>query len=171
MVFARRPFFGRSPIQDAIAQRGTIPFIEVARSIAPLLVLWVHLGANFGYATPVYAFITNELHLIQGAAHVGVLIFFLVSGFIISHVSMTETRSEFAVKRLFRIMPMLFVGVALAYATSVTLQALGLPPIGNAVSPFHALLSALLLDWVLSTPFTLSITWTLLTEMSFYAYA
>jgi exopolysaccharide production protein ExoZ len=147
---------------------GSIPFIEVARSVAPLIVLWVHVGIANGYNVLPYAAIIKGLRLLDNGAHVGVLLFFLVSGFIISHVATLETRREFLVKRIFRIVPMLFFGVTVAYLTSSTLLRWGLPPIGQARSLSDLLFSIFLLDWFFSTPYTLAVTWTLVSEVSFY---
>lgn len=148
--------------------RGSIPFIDVARSIAPLIVLWAHLGPDHGFGAVANNFITNTLHLTQGGAHVGVLLFFLVSGFIISHVALVETRLEFGLKRFYRIVPMLVIGVTIAFGVSALLRSLGLPPVGTARSISELILSAALLDWVFSTPYALSVTWTLVAEVSFY---
>jgi peptidoglycan/LPS O-acetylase OafA/YrhL len=164
--------------------KGTIPFIEVARAIAPLIVLWVHLapgwcalhasscyGDNYWTLSDDYFSIVNGLHLNDWGAHIGVLLFFLVSGFIISHVAAIETRREFIVKRIFRIVPMLFVGVVATYAASSVLVRMGLEPAIGFRGTSHADLirSMFLMDWFLSTPFTLAVTWTLVTEVSFYA--
>jgi exopolysaccharide production protein ExoZ len=139
---------------------GSIAFIEVARSVAPLIVLWAHILP--------YAAIGKRLRLLDDGAHVGVLLFFLVSGFIISHVATLESRREFLVKRIFRIVPMLFFGVTAAYLISSTLLRWGLFPIGPARSLSDLLFSILLMDWFFSTPYTLSVTWTLVSEVSFY---
>jgi exopolysaccharide production protein ExoZ len=151
-----------------LSRPGIIPFIEVARSIAPLIVLWVHVGVGNGYNFLLYAAIIKELRLLDNGAHVGVLLFFFVSGFIISHVADLETRRDFLVKRIFRIVPMLFFAVTVAYLTSSMLLRLGLPPIGPAKSVSDLLFSMLLIDWFFSTPFTLAVTWTLVSEVSFY---
>ena len=147
---------------------GPIPFIDVARSIAPLIVLWVHIGVGYGYTIPGYNFVADSLHLLDSGAQVGVFIFFLVSGFIISHVASIEAQPSFAVKRIFRIAPMLFFGVAIAYASSFVLASFGLPPVGPSKSLRDLVLSMFLMDWFFSTPFTLSVTWTLVAEVTFY---
>jgi peptidoglycan/LPS O-acetylase OafA/YrhL len=162
----------------------TIYFIEVIRGIAPLFVIWAHLGPvwcltyPFACSDPAHPWrmlalsnsITNTFHIYDFGGHIGVLLFFLVSGFIISHVAATENRLDFIVKRIFRIVPMLIVGVTLAYAISLALIRGMLEP----TMGFHAtcladlIRSIVLLDWFLSTPSTLSVTWSLVTEISFY---
>ena len=55
----------------------------------------------------------------------GVVVFFLVSGYIITHVLQTERTLEFLVKRIFRIYPLYIVAVLLQYRS---LSAAGHPP-------------------------------------------
>ena len=100
-----------------------IPFIHLLRGIAALLVMWVHLGlwypAEHGYtwwAAGVWRDgLVAPLHLYQDGGHLPVLLFFLVSGFIITHVSLKETRLEFVVKRLFRLAPPLLLALLLMW--------------------------------------------------------
>jgi peptidoglycan/LPS O-acetylase OafA/YrhL len=104
----------------------------------------------------------------QGGGHLAVLLFFLVSGFIISHVVDKESRTEFAIKRAFRILPMLFGGVTIAFIVSKLVLAIGLP--GPNFSVADVLLSASLLDHVIGVyPQVSSVTWTLVAEIGFYA--
>ena len=118
-------------------KRAFIPFIDIARFLAPLFVLWAHLGplwclehgstcvSNGSLWLPIRGTLWagSHLRLNGNGGHLGVLLFFLVSGFIISHVIRFETRAEFVIKRLFRIVPLLFVGLALAYSLSSALIA------------------------------------------------
>ena len=50
----------------------------------------------------------------QAGGHVGLLLFFLVSGFIVSQSATGETRLQFAVKRAARLLPAMVVAVGLA---------------------------------------------------------
>ncbi len=73
--------------------------IHYLRAIAPLLVLWAHLCGWWVYDNHVISqlqigwenFIVKPFQLYQGGGHLGVLIFFLISGFVITHVSINET--------------------------------------------------------------------------------
>lgn len=49
--------------------------------------------------------IFKPLGLIQSSGFLGVVIFFLISGYIITYILETETTAEFAIKRFFRIFP------------------------------------------------------------------
>lgn len=88
--------------------------ISLLRAIAALMVVYDHLFCivplrHFGSAAfpapVVQEYISTPLGIIQDFGWLGVAIFFLVSGFIISHVAMRENRVEFIVKRVFRIYP------------------------------------------------------------------
>ncbi len=166
--------------------RRVIPFIDAARAIAPLFVLWAHLGPwwcmeHVGSCTnaagslwsPVAdtMLIASLLPLNGNGGHLGVLLFFLVSGFIISHVAHTEGRLEFVIKRVFRLVPLLVVASVIAYLLSGALVSWGLPPtLGFGAQSFSdLLLSIFLLNTVLPSPTTLGVTWSLVPEVSFYA--
>ena len=91
----------------------------------------------------------------------GVLVFFLVSGYIITHVLERERTLEFLIRRAFRIYPLYIVAVLAQFAL---LHAQGQAP---AVPTLLAQLS-LLGDW-LGAPYTLGgVEWTLRLELVFY---
>jgi peptidoglycan/LPS O-acetylase OafA/YrhL len=158
---------------------GFIPFIHIVRGIAPLLVLWSHLVGLWIYENPVdwepwiafYNYFMLPFHLYQGAGHLGVILFFLISGYVISHVAERETRFEFLVKRLFRIMPPLFVAVGILYLLNAILINNTLPLISGTNSTLvkDYILTATLLDrFIYATSNSLSVTWTLAAEFWFY---
>ena len=170
--------------QTARERRAVIPFIDAARALAPLFVLWAHLGpwwcvehvASCTAAGSVWApvaetsVIADFLRLNGNGGHLGVLLFFLVSGFIISHVIRFEDRLEFVIKRVFRLTPMLVVASIIAYALSASLVRWGLPPtLGFASRSLTDLfLSIFLLDTILALPTALGVTWSLVPEVGFY---
>jgi peptidoglycan/LPS O-acetylase OafA/YrhL len=100
-----------------------------------------------------------------------VLLFFLVSGFIMSHVIRSENRTEFVIKRIFRIAPMLIFGLILTYTISAALVSFQLPPsLGfGARSIADLVRSIFLLDMFIPSPTTLTVTWSLVPEVGFYA--
>jgi peptidoglycan/LPS O-acetylase OafA/YrhL len=165
-------------------KRPTIPFIDVARFLAPLFVLWAHLGPwwciehgsscrvgdEVWSPVRVTTWVSSRVGLNGNGGHVGVLLFFLVSGFIISHVVRSENRSEFTTKRVFRIAPMLFLGLGIAYAVSRILIVCGLPPIlgFEARSISDLFRSMFLLDTIIPSPITNAVTWSLVPEVGFY---
>lgn len=110
------------------AHRNEIHFIHLLRGVAPLPVMWVHLSGLTVWHyhadwTPLRYFerlLGTPLGLYQSGAHLGVVIFFLISGFIISYVVEEETRMSFAIKRVFRLWPpILFALIATAIGTYV----------------------------------------------------
>jgi peptidoglycan/LPS O-acetylase OafA/YrhL len=95
--------------------------LDVMRAVAPVLVLYSHVVALFLDPNEIDTSVVNlldeqaknPLRLEQHMGHLAVVLFFLVSGFIITHVGTQESHREFAVKRLFRVYPLLIVTVAL----------------------------------------------------------
>lgn len=100
------------------------------------------------------------LPLVTGGG-VGVVVFFLVSGYIITHVLQSEVTTEFLVKRAFRIYPLYFVAVLMEYTMHVLY--------GSPVS-IGALISQLLLigDLFNTPPALAGVEWTLRVEVMFY---
>lgn len=97
---------------------------------------------------------------VQGGG-VGVLVFFLVSGYVITQVLQRERTIEFLIKRVFRIYPL--------YITAVLVEAAGLWFMGRP-PPWQVLGPQLLLigDWT-GTPYALAgVEWTLRLEVAFY---
>jgi peptidoglycan/LPS O-acetylase OafA/YrhL len=182
----RRVAISSNPrLMEQREKRAAIPFIDVARALAPLFVLWAHLGPWWCYAnvtscttagsfwTPVAEtlLIANFLGLNGNGGHLGVLLFFLVSGFIISHVVRFEGRLNFVIKRVFRLTPMLVVASIIAYILSAVLVRWGLPPtLGFAARSLTDLFrSIFLLDTIIIPSATvLGVTWSLVPEVGFY---
>ncbi|MBX9621319.1 MAG: acyltransferase [Alphaproteobacteria bacterium] len=100
---------------------------------------------------------------IGGAA--GVVVFFLISGYIITHVLRTEKPVEFLIKRAFRIYPLFIVAILLE-------EFLGFIVNGAPLSPFSIFIPRLLLigDFF-GTPLALAgVEWTLRVEILFYLF-
>ncbi|NSY71874.1 acyltransferase [Agrobacterium tumefaciens] len=153
--------------------QGEIPFIHILRAMAPLPVMWAHLAlmAEWQYHgtwLPLTLFdrmVAGPLHLYQSGGHLGVIVFFLISGYIISHVAEREERMFFAVKRVFRLFPALIVAITILSILN-TVGSISRPHI--KVTDY--LLSMFLLDqffWPQAT--VLQVTWTLFPEVVFYA--
>lgn len=146
--------------------------ISLLRAIAALMVVYDHLFClvplrHFGSAafpaSIVQEYISTPLGIIQDFGWMGVAIFFIVSGFIISHVAIRESRTEFIVKRVFRIYPPLILAVLIAclatYITSdITYTA------GEILSAF-----TLANYWIHPQVPILGVAWTLAIEIIFYA--
>lgn len=93
----------------------------------------------------------------------GVIVFFLVSGYIISHVLQTENTPIFLVKRIFRIYPLYMFAVLAEICLAHWISLAPFPP-------YSILLPRLLLVGDLfSTPHALAgVEWTLRLEITFY---
>lgn len=153
-------------------------FIHSLRGVAVLLVVWSHLGGWWlsfnGYKSlwqDTWEFaVVKPFHLYQNGGHLGVLIFFLISGFIITHVSLKENIAEFAVKRLFRIFPPLAVSFVLTYVIVQVCSKYGLAmPLGIGERTLNEYVQSLfLVNYITGTTAVNGVTWTLLIEMVFY---
>jgi peptidoglycan/LPS O-acetylase OafA/YrhL len=165
---------GASPAEASPQQM--IYFIHLLRAVAPLLVLGFHLadlwftakGRPWGGQRLWVAVTEGHLHADLGA--VGVVVFFLVSGYIITHTSLKEGHREFGIKRLLRIFPMLGVALVVAVICRSINYGLGagdMPGIGdtglkNVISNF------VLISAVVTPADVIVTTWTLKIELLFY---
>ncbi|WP_236170134.1 acyltransferase family protein [Pseudomonas parasichuanensis] len=153
-------------------------FIHLLRGIAPILVIWAHLADWWPTAQGIHwagqdiwtDYVVNPLRLSQFGGHLGVVIFFIISGFVITHASLRESRTEFFTRRLFRLAPMLVLSILLTVLAVRLSQYWGLPkPIGSeTIKPLDIFLNITLLSWFIGTPWVLSVAWTLLIEVAFY---
>jgi peptidoglycan/LPS O-acetylase OafA/YrhL len=170
--------------------RRSILFIHGLRGVAALMVVWSHLAAYWLYAynrnwKPQIVWDNTfviPLHLYQNAGDLAVVLFFLVSGYIITHISLKESHLQFGVKRLFRIFPPLAVALFIAFVCvtiAVHLHAVGalprvpgvgvLPGVGPKTGFVLYLRSFLLMNWLpAGSGYVLGQTWTLLIEIMFY---
>lgn len=157
---------------------GRIEFIHALRGIAPILVLWAHLGAwwpiehgiNWELHAASVAWVMVPMKMYQDGGHLGVIIFFLISGYIITHVSSRERASVFLTRRFFRIFPLMAAAVLLSIGVSIFMSWANLPPsIGvKSTSLRDGIYNILLMPWITGTPYALSVTWTLFVEVLFY---
>lgn len=155
---------------------GRFLFLEAIRAIAAPLVFFNHLVLWTGVRAvdfPVTKFVEqtfiDPLELVQPLGYLGVVLFFLVSGFIITHVGVAERHREFAGKRVLRIYPALTAAVLLTSA----LLLLGLQPLSTgsnyAVTPFTILTNVTLVNFLLLPDVVLvGVAWTLVIEVFFY---
>lgn len=162
---------------DVSAQR--IAFIHALRGVASLLVVWSHLSGfwlltNGRVSTLQDAWqhwIVVPFHIYQNGGHLGVILFFLISGFIITHVSLRESAAEFAVKRALRIFPPLAVATLVAAALLNVAHWTDTELLGvNGGDAIHWASSVLLLDGFQGTSRALDVTWTLIIELGFYTF-
>lgn len=152
-----------------------IAFIHYLRAIAPLFVLWAHLAGWWltGYSQTWWVLdwyrllIVRPLDLYQDGGHMGVILFFIISGYVISLSALRETRISFFIKRVFRLLPTLVLATFLMWAAHQIAPRLGVNvPMGSvATTPLEYLQSLLLIP---SIPYAITVTWSLFPEILFY---
>lgn len=152
--------------------RGRIVFLDYMRVFAFVSVLIGHKFFNILVDTAsdgtqhitirVIAEILIPLCL-GGAA--GVVVFFLTSGYIITHVLQKEVATEFLIKRIFRIYPLYVAAILLEVALAHFVY-------GGAVPPISVLVKRALLigDFYNMEPALAGVEWTLRIEIMFYLF-
>ena len=143
------------------------------RGVAAVLVVWSHI---VGYKLPSEGhtwlgftifnrFITGPLNIVQNFGWFGVVLFFLISGFVITDATYRETAREFAVRRLLRIYP----PVILTTIVIFILQSFGTPPLTTNPTPLGWVLSVTLVNYlIIPQVLVIGVAWTLCIEVLFY---
>jgi peptidoglycan/LPS O-acetylase OafA/YrhL len=114
--------------------------------------------------------VPHPLGLELNIGNFGVVLFFLVSGFIVTHTGFSETTRQYAIKRFLRIYPMLIVSVLLA----ALLFTVHLHPVttgeATTITPLTLLTNVTLANHLLPPLVVLvDVSWTLIIEVLFYA--
>jgi peptidoglycan/LPS O-acetylase OafA/YrhL len=160
---------GVAPGEESVPA-GRVAFLDALRIFAFLSVL---IGHKF-YGAIAAAAEDRGLHLtLRTAARIaapffwaggaGVIVFFLVSGYIITQVLTREAVPDFLAKRIFRIYPLYIAAVLLETALDVLVRQQALPPLSVMVPRL------LLLGDAFGTPYALAgVEWTLRVEVLFY---
>ena len=158
-----------------------VGFVHVLRGIASLLVVYCHLVGGevirFNAAWLPHDLFTKyfiaPLHITQNFGFFGVVLFFVISGFVIAHVAERESRRSFVVKRIFRIYPPLIAAILLIMALAYLNRGGALPGAPPVVPAWgDAILGMLLMDVIVPIPVgVLAVGWTLTIEIFFYAHA
>lgn len=102
-------------------------FITFLRGPAALLVLYSHfvgrylegIGHTYGLKEWVDRIFVEPLVIVEDFGQLGVMIFFLLSGFIITHVAQRETLKRFLLRRAFRIYPAYWLVILLVMWAAV----------------------------------------------------
>jgi len=152
---------------ESSSARTRIDFLDYMRVFAFLSVLVGHKFAVPLEAVAIDPGVSAAMRTLAGFALVlcrgglvGVVVFFLTSGYIITHVLQSETAGQFAIKRIFRIYP-LYVFAVLAEGIAA-----GTWPPASTLLP-----RLLLLGDFFKTPYALEgVEWTLRIEIVFYAF-
>lgn len=156
---------------------GRFVFLDALRAIAVCLVVYSHVAgiwphqhqAHSALAAFFVGYAADPLAVTLNVGNFGVVLFFLVSGFIVTHTGFTESPRQYAIKRFLRIYPMLVVAVLL----SAGLFGIGLHPLTTGdpatVTPVTVLTNATLANYLLARHVVLlDVGWTLVIEILFY---
>lgn len=158
-------------LMDSRVDTRTIVFLDLLRGTAALLVVYDHLAAAWPDQTErswivtrqIRRYVSEPLGIIQDFGFLGVAIFFLVSGFIITHVAQRESRFQFAVKRILRIYPPLIASI-IVIAGVTAIQGRDLYDIGDYLRAFT------LVNYFQEPQIVINgVAWTLVVEMLFYS--
>ena len=153
-------------------------FIHILRGVAAIIVVWSHLSGfwlltngKVSFLQDLwYQFVARPFHVFQNGGHLGVILFFLISGYIITHTSLRETVRTFTIRRVLRIFPPLIVATIVAFLLWLVARASGTDLIGiNGGSVWHWLSGGVLLDGFSPEGRVIDVTWTLVVEILFYA--
>lgn len=158
------------PLQGPLPGPLRYPALDALRGVAVLMVVYDHLFAvagerNAGGAFPpvpwIREWVSTPLGIIQDFGWFGVCLFFLISGFVITHSARRENVRTFAVRRIFRILPPLALAVVLV---AISDQLLG------PQRPWLDYLYGVTLAGYFTVPqiVVLGVAWTLVIEVIFY---
>jgi len=147
--------------QDTPAARPSrIKELDALRGLAALGVVFYHYTTRYGQ---IYGH-TEGLPFSLPAGRYGVLLFFMISGFVIlMSLERNQTVLDFLVKRLARLYPTYWAAIALTFAA---VAIFGLP--GREVTVQIALLNGLMFHPLFDLPDVDGVYWTLLVELIFY---
>ena len=143
-------------------------YIDALRAIAALLVVWLHAAATFPMSSPQTAATGRAFVAIPSAVdvgHVGVVVFFLISGFVIPFSVLPDRAApvgSFVIKRILRIYPAYWLSVPLAAFVVFWLW-------GTAFTTREVLINLTLMQDVFGVRSAEGVYWTLLVELVFYA--
>ncbi len=151
-------------------------WLDFLRASAVLLVMWDHftgdllkkLGRTWTPNSVMNALVFEPLAITQYGGFLGVTIFFMISGYIITVVLARESPRTFVLRRVFRIFPLLAVMILVVVMTNPP-QLEGMSA-GQIVQ--HAIENLTLTNYLHSPQLVLiGIAWTLAVELAFYAAA
>ncbi|MCR3747130.1 acyltransferase family protein [Lentzea californiensis] len=148
--------------------------LDLLRVIAAVAVIYNHYSnwlklnhEDFAIATVVDAVLIRPLHLNQQLAFVGVGVFLMISGIVVTHVAFRETSAQFLLRRAVRLLPAMWVMITVAWVlvSARQLSANQRPDLGDLF------LNLGLVNYsVPQTSHVLALTWTLAVQVVFYFF-
>jgi peptidoglycan/LPS O-acetylase OafA/YrhL len=145
-------------VSDATTGHHRIEFIDAIRGVASLLVVIGH-GLEAWYPS----FATWSLHWVN-PGRVGIVAFFVVSGYVVGLTLTKQSPYVFSVRRFWRLYPIYWLStltyIAVAYTT-------GTPT--PEFSAFVIVTNLLMVQGFIGAPSYLGVAWTLGIELAFYA--
>lgn len=160
-------------------------FMDILRITAAFLVMWGHYISDGTFAESIPGVVSdnNQLPILDWNKHslwkieswlidnvhtqtaiVGVLLFFIITGYLIALMLERYTPAQFLVNRLFRIFPTLIVCILINSAFVYFTQ-------GITFKPINFFASMTLTYSILLVPPIMGILWTLVVEVVFYLLA
>jgi peptidoglycan/LPS O-acetylase OafA/YrhL len=139
--------------------------IDALRGIAALLVVWLHVAEIYAGLGPIAGKWIHEWARLVDAGRVGVVAFFLVSGFVVPYSIRSDRPAavgSFLIKRFFRIFPAYWLSIPFGALTGWWIW-------DRAFSGRDFLLNLTLLHDVFGARPAEGLYWTLLVELVFYA--
>jgi peptidoglycan/LPS O-acetylase OafA/YrhL len=149
-------------------ENGRLRYIDALRGIAALLVLWLHVANSYHTLSPqtaAHAHWLSDFVSQIDIGRVGVVVFFMISGFVIPFSIKPASGAPvtgFVIRRLFRIYPAYWLSVPLAAFVFYWLM-------GQPFGVREFLVNLTLLQDVFGVPSAEGVYWTLLVEFGFYA--
>lgn len=144
--------------------------LDMLRFLAALWVVITHYG-YIGPATGVTAYSVSNNSIVSGFfkyGFLGVPLFFILSGFVITHVSVNSSgwrdAPQFMANRISRLMPAFWACMTIS---AIALMMIGLP---DTISINTWVANIILLPHVLGQPFVDGVYWTLVLEFVFYSW-
>jgi len=112
----------------SVVPRGQFGFIDLLRGPAALLVLYSHyvgiylasIHQTYWLKEWVNTLFVRPLVIVDQFGQLGVMVFFLISGFIITHVARSENVLRFGIRRVFRIYPGYWLIAIIVIAFGIT---------------------------------------------------
>lgn len=157
--------------------------LDILRILATFLVMWQHFVGTGTYegtiilgiiedagSLPLIPEHTHSLNLLEAymykylntqPAIIGVLIFFLISGYLTAKTMDTKSRKEFILNRFFRIFPVLFIAIVLAGVLGYAIH-------GMTFSTKEYITSLTMIYACFGINAIIAVMWTLQIEIYFY---